>query len=279
MGDLLLCDVPATGKPYYIEGISVNIYSMEELCYYIANHTYLLDKSFMDIGLCAWLEREFHKEALAARLRRLIEEGGKISAFVQEVLNGCGYCTSQEKKEILQILSELEEKSDFECRKIRADRLMEKEKFLSSIYEYKRLLDSKDAEEVSAQLRGDIWHNLAIAYARMFIFDEAASCFSQAFALNERQESLKAQLFTLLCMHNETDFIKVARANGMDDVALQELQNEWSIRKDNPHTEEFRQQINQVLSSDSQEYRKKYKQEISDIIFRWKEDYRRISRV
>lgn len=279
MGDLLLCEGPAAGVPYYIEGVSINIYSMEELCYYIANNTYLLEKSFMNVELCVWLEREFNNVQLAEKLRELIETEGKLSMFVQEILNDCGYCTVQETRDILQILSELEEKSDFECRKIRADRLMEKEKFLSSIYEYKRLLDSEEAREVGAQLKGDIWHNLAIAYARMFLFDEAASCFSQAFELNGRQESLKAQLFTYLCMHNEGEFLKVARANCMDDMAVQALQNEWAIRSENLKTEEFRQRINQVLSGDSHEYRTKYKQEISDIIFQWKEDYRRISRV
>ena len=47
MGELLICHEPIASLPYFIEGIGQNIYSMEELCYYITGNTYLLDQSFM----------------------------------------------------------------------------------------------------------------------------------------------------------------------------------------------------------------------------------------
>ena len=41
MGELILCRMPIAGSPYYIEEKGINIYSLEELSYYIANSTYL----------------------------------------------------------------------------------------------------------------------------------------------------------------------------------------------------------------------------------------------
>ena len=86
----------------------------------------------------------------------------------------CGYYDKKEILEILQVIAEMEEKSDFECNKIRADRLLEKGKYYSSIYEYKRILDSLDLAGQNAGLEGNVWHNLGTAYARLFFFEAAA---------------------------------------------------------------------------------------------------------
>lgn len=48
---------------------------------------------------------------------------------------------------------QMEQKSDFERDKIRADQLMEKEKYLAAIYRYKHLLDEADTKETSEVLR------------------------------------------------------------------------------------------------------------------------------
>ena len=106
----------------------------------------------------------------------------------------CGYCPKDTIKEIIRLIREMEEKSDFECNKVRADRLMEKEKYLSSIYEYKNLLESNDAGQQPPQLIGNIWHNLGTAYARLFLFQEAVHCYEKAYALNGNEESLKENL-------------------------------------------------------------------------------------
>ena len=37
MGELLLCNEAIAAMPYYIEGVSINVYSIEELHYYIIN--------------------------------------------------------------------------------------------------------------------------------------------------------------------------------------------------------------------------------------------------
>ena len=47
MGELILCSHPIAAMPYYIDNISLNVYSLEELCYYIENHLYLIEADFM----------------------------------------------------------------------------------------------------------------------------------------------------------------------------------------------------------------------------------------
>ena len=39
-----LCLLPQAKKPYYIENIRTNIYSLEELCFYLYNNACLIDE-------------------------------------------------------------------------------------------------------------------------------------------------------------------------------------------------------------------------------------------
>lgn len=262
MGELLICHGPAAEIPYYLEGAGINIFSMEELCYYIQNNTYLLDASFMTEELCVWVDKQMGFHALSKRLLDLIQEGSALLAFVSAILESTFYCTRKEVQEILWIIRQMEEKSDFECSKIRADKLMEQEKYLGAIYEYKRLLDSKEFKEAGDELCGNIWHNLGTAYARLFLFAEACRCFEQAYMLNQTGESLRECMMCFLCMHDEDGFLKKAAAYHLDDMGMQEIKNELSIAGRSENLKE----LGENLTRD-------------DIIFRWKEEYRRSCRV
>lgn len=279
MGDLLFCNGPIASMPYYIEGVSINIYSIEELCYFIANNTYLMDKNFMNSELCIWIEREAKNPALAERLAEIMRQKGKLSAFVGEILLESGYCTREENQEILQILTEMEEMPDFECNKIRADRLMEKDKYLSCIYEYKRLLDAEDAGQQAPELLGNIWHNLGTAYSRMFLFEEAVACYEKAYQHNHNKESMKARLFAYKCMQRDIDFMKAAREYGLDETAVTAINNEIALRCSNEATEQLKVRLGELEELRKQGHRGEYKQQIRDMIFARKEEYRRISRI
>ncbi len=279
MGELLLCHETIASLPYYAEGAGVNIYSMEELCYYIAGNTYILDSSFMNEELCTWIEKQMGLYKLAERLRNLIRSQGLFSDFVLAILEQTGYSTMQEMQDVILTLRQMEEKSDFECGKIRADQLMEKKKYLGAIYEYKRLLASSDAEQESNLLVGNIWHNLGTAYARLFLFEESAKCYDRAHFLNQAEESLKACLMSYRCMRDEDAFMKKAVENHLDDMEIQEIKNELSVASRGEHTEAFEEHLEEIALQNESGDRIWAKEQLSEIIFKWKEDYRRSSRV
>lgn len=279
MGELLYCHEPIAALPYYVEGIGINLYSMEELCYYIMGNTYLLDNSFMSEELCTWIEKQMGLYKLAEQLRDLMRGQGLLSEFVLAILEQTGYCTTKEMQDIILIIRQMEEKSDFECNKIRADQLMEKQKILAAIYEYKRLLDSSDAKDASALLRGNIWHNLGTAYARLFLFEEAANCYEQAYKLNESRESLRECLLCYRCLHDEMGFMRKAMENNIDETGMQEIRNELSIASRSDQLEQFEARLEELAKECESAKKTQAKAEIQEIIFRWKEEYRKSCRV
>ncbi len=279
MGEILFCNQPIAALPYYIEGISWNVYSLEELCYYIENNTYLLERDFMTEELCTWIGRELKNEKLAERLRDIMRMDGRLSEYVLAILTECGYCPRDAIKEIVRLVREMEEKSDFECNKVRADRLMEKEKYLSSIYEYKNLLESDDAGEQPPELIGNIWHNLGTAYARLFLFQEAVHCYEKAYHLNQNEESLKESLMACQCLKGEAGFMEAASANGLSEEAITSIKNKLSAAGQSEEIKEFEKQLEGIAKLCVNGQKSEYQKAVSDIIFNWKEEYRRICRI
>ena len=55
MGELILCKRPIAAIPYYLEGASINVYSLEELSYFLYHHTYQIPQDFMSVELCHWI--------------------------------------------------------------------------------------------------------------------------------------------------------------------------------------------------------------------------------
>lgn len=279
MGELLLCKEPIAAMPYYIEGISINVYSLEELCYYFMNHIYLIERDFMSEELCTWVEKEVGRIRLADRLRDIMRTNGKLSDFIREIIIETGYCTKEEAAHILEVISEMEEKSDFECSKIRADRLMERKKYLSSIYEYKHLLDSEEAKGENPLTIGNIWHNLGTAYAKLFLFEAAKGCYEEAYRRNQNEETRKELLMCYRCLHDEAGFIRVALEYGLDDTAMQEIRNEASLASRGEVNTALEEQLERIAGYEGENARIRKQKELNDIILAWKEDYRRICRV
>ena len=56
MAGVILSRSKYSDKPYYISNMSINIYSMEELCYYIYNNIYLIGTDLLEPGLISYIE-------------------------------------------------------------------------------------------------------------------------------------------------------------------------------------------------------------------------------
>ena len=279
MGELLLCNEQIAAMPYYIDGLSINIYSIEELNYYIANNVYLLDSDFMSEELCAWLERELGLRTMAEKLRDIMRDNGKLSSFVEYILKESYYFTPAQAADILAVLCQMEEKSDFEIDKMRADRLMEKEKYLCSIYAYKHLLTSTDAQLADPAVVGNIYHNLGTAYARLYMFREAIDYYRTAYDKNQDPETLKEWLFAYRCLKDDDAFMKTALEHGLDDMQITEIKNELSMYSRNQDIKDFEEQLAKYADEINTGDRVRFAKESERLLAGWKDEYRRICRV
>lgn len=276
MGELILCKSPVAALPYYIENGACNIYSMEELCYFMEQNTYLLDSEFMNEELCSWIEQEQGLRELAARLRKIKRETGSLKDFVLTIEQEISYGSRDTIEEMVREFAKTEGKSDFECRKIRVDQMMLKKKYPAAIDAYNQLLASE--EKPGGELLGSIWHNLGTAYARMFLFKEASFCYRNAYEWNQKTESLKEYLLTYRCMRDESGFRQAAIQNCLDETEIEGLRQEISRASAGEQVKAFQIKLQNIFQLKEQGQVEEFETQYWNIVDEWKSEYRRICR-
>lgn len=270
MGELILCNQMLAAFPYYIDNASLGVYSLEELSYYIIHNVYLLEADFMNEELCTWIEREGKLVDTAEQLREILRKGGTLSEFVACILAASGYCNREQIRQITGILAEMENKSEYECGKIRADRYVSNGRYMSAINEYRKLLERKD--EKNEILVGNVWHNMGKAYAGLFLFPEAAECLKHAYDLNHNPQSLRECLYVYRCMRDESGFRETASAYGLTEEEISEIGGGLTEISRMEPIRQFEEKIYGLFAAEQ-------KQEICGIVNQWKDTYRKNCRI
>ena len=81
-----LCTVKTAEHPFYIESVGVSIYSIEELCFFLKENLYLIDKSIMNSSLCDWVRDELGLKTLSRKMSEAMERPDKdVSYFIMPV--------------------------------------------------------------------------------------------------------------------------------------------------------------------------------------------------
>ena len=275
MGELILCHHSIAANPYYMDELSLNIYSLEEMSYYISHNVYLLNAGFMSNELCRWIGSELSMKELSETLYRMIEENMPLHVFVGHLLSACGYLSTSEIRNTVAVIETFENKSEAECAKMRADRLMEKERVVDAIYEYEELIDGELS--MSDELKGQIWHNLGTAFARLFFFDEAADCYEEAYRFGHKSASLKSLLYALICAGDDEELSRIkVRYQIPDDMA----ENIKATAKRVSQSEEitgFSERLRNLRGGNSSQ--DEYHEQLSRIVDEWKDEYSRMCRI
>ena len=277
MGELILCNQEIAAMPYYLEPVSCNIYSLEELSYCIETQLYLIDTELMNEELCEWIEEELGEKELAKRLVQVIREDGSLAEFVEILLRESCYCEEALITHILSVLREMQNKSAFECGKIRADRLMENKKYMHAILEYRRLLQMDADCKKEPVLTGNIWHNMGCAFAKLFLFQESAECFLKAYEKNQDHESLVACLASYRCGEEPQQLDLVAEKYGISVEEKEEICNEWTKISRNEKIVAFEQELDEIFSEDWNAPSENKR--LNELIVTWKKEYNKNGRM
>lgn len=229
MGDLLLCNYPLAAMPYYIEELSINIYSLEELCYLMEHCAFLPEESFFTEEFFRWIEREIGERELAENLREASRKEMGPVQYLELLFKATGYLQRETAQKIIAQLQQLQYKTVFERRKMRADRYMENKKYVNAILEYRRLLKMEDECKKNPVICGNIWHNQGTAFARLFLFKEAKECFLKAYEMNGNMESIFEAMAACRYMGADEELEKLAAKYGIGETELTNLREKWTM--------------------------------------------------
>lgn len=190
MGRSILTTGRIAEKPYRLTIIGRNVYTVEELCYSVAQCASFLDEDFMDHELLVWLEESCGLAELASQLRSLLKGRCAVEDFVSVLLLYVGYQSTAEIEKIRESVSSGKGMEPFQRR-------LSEAKFSASrghITKAVELMDGILGElpELEREMRGRIWTEKGLLYAQGFRFAEAADCYGKAWRLSgSRQNCLK----------------------------------------------------------------------------------------
>ncbi len=172
--------------------MAINIYSLEELCYYVYNNIYLIGLDLFDEGLTNYIRNELEESELADQMDFLIEHRAGLSEMVTVLLRGVDYYSEEDIMQLKDVIDKLDMQNASERLKSRADNFLSNERYLAAIRNYEMIAYGRRDINLKPGFYGDIWHNMGVAYARMFDFEDAMTCFKYAYELGGDDSSYRA---------------------------------------------------------------------------------------
>lgn len=226
MSSLILCHSRKAKCGYEIARIHRRIYSIEELCYYLCNHLYLIDYTIMNEKLCDWLGEELELSELAENLRSLLDQNGTMEQFVITILSYTSIYTTAELNQIQGILEQLKNQRPVEKQKYKADNLLQSGSVKSAIIAYQEILHGERDETIDSRFYGKVYGCLGAAYGRLFLYEEAAKMYEAAYQICEERSMLKAYLYACRKFMNGETYLSLLQRSRIYLEADRELADE-----------------------------------------------------
>lgn len=277
MSGLLLCGKTAK-NPLYIKELGINLYSMEELSYYLYNNIYMIGPELFNESLLRFIGDELELENITKILKDQMFKNESYTKMIRTILENSYYYTDDEKIEAIKILEDLGNKSVGDRLKARADLLMKMGRYESAIKTYKMLLGKTYKIEGNV-LIGNIWNNMGVIYGKLFLYDDAISCFKMACDLNMNQSYLDNLVCCVIISNNENE----KGTEQLEDIKIQygvsddDIENYKKLIDTTKQGIKESKVLNDILNKLQYDGRKElnnYYKEVDEIVGQWKKDYR-----
>ncbi|HIT90701.1 MAG TPA: hypothetical protein IAC41_09830 [Candidatus Merdenecus merdavium] len=270
MSKYLLCQLKEAKIPYYIKAISTNIYTIEELCFYLYHNVYLIDDSIINEQLCDWLKDELGLKKLYKRLYEELEKKVSIGNFVLPIFKEIHYLSHEDFKEMQEKIRKIEVQPEDIRKKLKGDYLVTHNMYSNAIGVYHSIITEPKDGALGNQFYADVWSNMGVAYAKLFLFEETAKCYEKAYERKASTKNLENYLCALWLSHTGKEFKEIVKKKGIDYKKV--IQLEDKLQKVYEGIEESPRY--QVVSSDSEQSLDR-KEEMEKIIKELMQEYKR----
>jgi succinylglutamate desuccinylase len=270
MGKLILCTGTITKKPFCFKMSETNVYSIEELCYYIYNNIYAMTEDIFDETLVEWLKNQAELEEIANKLHGMIVNHNSLKDIVISILCSADYYSEEEMQELIGIIDEIEHLKPISKRKIKGDNFLKYKNYGEAQREYEKILTLKEVRDFTPEEYGNLLHNIGVARIHTTSYTEAAIIFKDAYSRNHDAESLKQYLFALKLGNFQEKFIEeLAHYQVTGETAARYIEQLDHRRKEAQDLAVFKT-IKRIPELKLEEHNKK----IDDLLWKWKQTYK-----
>lgn len=273
MGKVILCEARQAVVPYTFVNTKVEVYSYEELCFYIYNNAVLLNPEQFQGRLVQWIKTELGMEGLAGKLMELLAGDSSFIEILVAILSAGSYYETAEirqfidKQELVTLLP-AEEKT-----KLRADSFLMYKRVLKAISLYDGILRQEETIE-DKKFLGDVYHNKGVALAKNMELAKAKLCFLEAYERNKKKPSLEAYIMIRLLEAPAETVQSEAETFGMEepDFARARMLLEDAV-EDSRNTAVYTRYEKALYNKNHGDY-EAFNQRVDMLLNQWKEEFR-----
>ena len=252
-------------EPYYIEQMCINIYTMEELLYFLKGNACLLDGSIINGDLIAFIGDQLGLKGLCEELKSLHRKNRPVSELASAIFNFAHYLSDDELIRIRKIIEGNSDVRPFVRKKSRADFFFQNRMYAAAGEEYAEALEECDDDEISS----DIYRHLAAIYIKNFMFREAAGYLKKEWEITKDDGVLKLCLLALKESGDGVEYKKEIMDLDPDSELVEEVETFVSDTKEEASKKVA--ELDRLYSDDRVGYIRKS----DEIINGLKTDYRR----
>lgn len=254
MGSYILCQTKRAETPYFIENISTNIYSLEELCYYFYNNLYLIDHSIVNEGLCSWIEEELELPRLAAKLRPYLGKFAGVEDVLYPVFKEINYLTYEELRVLNGKIQKMNREPVMVLQKQKADAMMENGMYVNAIRVYQEILNRDDLDEAPEGFVERIYHNMGCANSYLFLMDKALEYFWKAYKCAKSEKALISYLLAYRSVRTKEEYAAKVKELGATGEVKELIQKKLGDFSKFPERKVDVKKVDEMLTGFTKEY-------------------------
>ena len=274
MSLVVLCIGKRAEIPYCVPVTGMNLYSVEELCYFFGENAFLLDDGIVNHQLVEWLEEQCELGELAEMLYPLCQGNGNVEPFVRTIVEYVGYFGKEEAAKVLAAVADCTGRSVGERKKTRADYYLENGKYELAIKEYELLLKEREGQDETA-FEGGIYYGMGRAFAKMFLFEQADFYLEKAYEVLPEEEVVFRMLAAKRLYMAEQDYICYVAEHPEFFRISQDLEVELNSAEKMWQVSEKKKQLDDLKECKKMGDAQLYYEEIDRIANRLKENFRK----
>ena len=263
MSGLILCGRQSK-TPYYIKETGINVYSLEEINYFIYNNIHLVYRSFFNSELFDYIEKELGRADIAEQMRRFEQQKALMKDFISFLFKSTQYFSQTEMSRITPLVMNIDTMTEAERRKMTADRLYDSKKYGSACRIYSEILAKRDKEKLPGSFFAQIAYSIGIIYAKLYMGKTANYYFRFAYELNPEPKYAKACVYMSILNNDEEELLDTIVRYKITDESLSVIKSAVeSARTEIENSDETAELANDFSSGTN--YQK--------IIEKWKQEY------
>ena len=249
---------------YWIEPLKKNLYSIEEINYFLYNHINLVYRDFFDEKLFSFIEKDLEQPMMAQDLRDIAKRGGTTADFVKYMLTESYYYNSRELSDVSALVAGIDTMTQAQRLKIQGDAHYKAGNLNSALRSYLDVLREAPSRQDTDSFYSQAAYAAGLIYASMFMCKSANAFFTRAFELYPDPAYARACVYMSTISGDDEELLSSIVKFRISDDELDSMKARvTSLRHEMESSEELAQFKENMGSADYAD----------DMVRHWKHEY------